>query len=100
MEYILGVLVGLIYGGLVGFLKYILLWKKMLKVTDDTITMNMVTARLMLSYLTNAVTLVVVFLVRNIVPLDFISLAVSTAVALSLSGKAYSMQDVLKKTEM
>lgn len=100
MEYILGVLVGLIYGGLVGFLKYILLWKKMLKVTDDTITMNMVTARLMLSYLTNAVTLVVVFLVRNIVPLDFISLAVSTAVALSLSGKAYSMQDVLKKTEL
>ncbi|MFV0517311.1 MAG: hypothetical protein ACK5MV_07935 [Aminipila sp.] len=100
MEYVLGILAGLIYGGLVGLFKYLFLWKRLLREKDDTITMKMVTIRIMISYGTNILALVAVLFIKDLIPVDFIAFAVSTAIALSLSGKVLSMPKILEKTEM
>lgn len=100
LEYILGATVGIIYGGLVGFLKYFFLWRRIVKEDDETITMKMVYIRMIISYTSNFITLIITYFVRDIVPFDFVALAVGTAVSLSLSGKVFSIQKALQKTEM
>jgi len=99
LEYILGALAGIIYGGLVGFFKYFFLWKKLLR-NDDTVTMKTVSVRLMASYAVNFITLIITYFVRNMIPFDFMAFAIATALALSLAGKVFSVQKVLQKTEI
>ncbi|QHI72447.1 hypothetical protein [Aminipila terrae] len=100
MEYVIGAIVGILYGGLAGFLKYIFLWRKLVKETDNTIKIGAVTTRLIISYVVNAIILLVTFLVRNMIPFDFIALVVATAFTLVLAGKLFSVQKILQKTEM
>ena len=95
MEYFLGALAGVIYGGVVGALKYILLWRKLLSPKDESkISDKAVYVRMFISYAVNFATLLAVFFARNIIPFDFAAAAIGTAVALSLSGKFYSIHKV------
>lgn len=98
MEYVIGAIVGILYGGLAGLLKYIFLWKKLIAQSADNLKMEAVTARLFISYFVNALTLLIVFLIRNKIPLDFTALIIGTAFALVVSGKFFSVQKLLSKT--
>ncbi|MHC1721917.1 MAG: hypothetical protein AB9836_01795 [Aminipila sp.] len=100
MEYVLGAVVGIIYGGLAGFLKYIFLWRKLVKETDNTIKMTAVTTRLTISYMVNAGILLITFLIRDMVPFDFVALITGTAFSLVVAGKFFSIQKLMKKTEI
>ncbi|MPN06697.1 hypothetical protein SDC9_153953 [bioreactor metagenome] len=100
MEYVLGALVGIIYGGLVGLFKYFFLWRKLVKESDNTIKIKTVTIRMVISYVVNVITLTVAYLVRNIIPFDFVAFVIATAFALVLAGKLFSVQKLLLKTEM
>lgn len=99
MEYILGAAAGILYGGSVGLLKYIFLWKKMTDDACDAITTKMVYIRLIISYVANVAALLSTYFVRNIIPFDFAAFAIGTAVALSLAGKIFSIQKALQKVE-
>jgi len=100
LEYVWGALAGLVYGGAVGTLKYIFLWRKLLAEDGQTeITDKMLYTRMFISYFVNAATLLLVFFVRNWIPFDFTAAAIATAVALSLSGKFYSIQKVAGKMQ-
>lgn len=100
MEYFLGAVAGIVYGGLVGFLKYFFLWRKLLKEENNAVNMKVVTVKMIISYAINFVTLILTYFLRNIIPFDFVAFAVGTAMALSLAGKIFSMQKILQKTEM
>ncbi|QAT43890.1 hypothetical protein [Aminipila luticellarii] len=100
MEYVIGAIVGILYGGLAGFLKYIFLWRKLVKETDNTITMGAVTTRMGISYVTNVVVLLITFLIRNRIPFDFVALIIGTAFSLALTGKIFSLQKLMEKTKL
>ncbi len=100
MEYVFGAIVGLIYGGLVGFLKYLFLWKGLANDDDNTISMKTVSIRMIISFVTNFITLIITYFVRDIIPFDFTALAIGTAIALSISGKVFSIQKTLQKVEI
>jgi small-conductance mechanosensitive channel len=100
LEYVLGTIAGIIYGGLVGFFKYFCLWRKLLKEGDDTVTMKKMSVRLIVSYVINFVTLIITYFVRNVIPFDFVAFAVATALALSLAGRFFPIQKILQRTQI
>ncbi len=100
LEYVLGAVVGIIYGGFVGFFKYFFLWRKLVKKSENTVKIKTITIRMIISYATNVITLTIAYLVRNIIPFDFIAFMIATAFALVLAGKLFSIQKLLLTTEM
>ena len=100
--YILGVILGIGYGSAISAVKYFALWHKILKKENDikTVSMNGVTARLIASYAINAAAVISTLLFVKIEAVDFASAAISTAVALSVVGRFFSIQKVLAKTEI
>lgn len=98
MEYALAVVFGILYGGAVGVCKYLFLWRKALKTEEKwELTPGGMYSRMTASYAINVATLLLVYFLRNIIPFDFVIFAISTALALSLAGKAFSLQKVYKR---
>lgn len=102
MQYVLGIVAGIVYGSIIGALKYFLLWRKILKSenTGKNINMNGVTTRVFIGYAINAATLISTLLVRSFESVDFAAFAIATAAALSISGRAFSIQRVLSETNI
>ena len=90
--YAAGALAGLVYGFLVGFIKYVCLWKSTIK-SEMKITSGTLYARMGISWIANFVALLLVFLLRNLLPFSFA--AVLLAVGLSLSGKMSPMGEIV-----
>ena len=102
MQYVFGVVAGLVYGSIIGALKYFLLWRKVLK-SEDTgkaVNMNGITTRMFIGYAVNAATLISTLLIRSFESVDFAAFAIATAAALSISGRAFSIQKVLSETNI
>lgn len=102
MQYVLGIIAGIVYGSIIGALKYFLLWRKILKNEDTGRAINMsgVTTRMFIGYAVNAATLISTLLIRSLESVDFAAFAIATAAALSLSGRAFSIQKVLTDTNI
>ena len=94
MTYITGALAGAAFGSLVGYLKYIVLWKKILG-SDKSIDMNALYRHIIISGSINAAALFAVFLLRNIIPCDFTATIIAAAVALSIAGKLTPVRDAV-----
>lgn len=95
------VVAGLTYGFIVGCLKYAILWRKNLK-SNEKMERGALYLRMGIGYAVNVAALLFVFLMRNIMPLDFASTVVAAAVAMSLAGKLAPMNrilDCVKETE-
>jgi hypothetical protein len=100
LEYIWAVILGILYGGFVGVCKYLFLWRKILHPKDDwELTTKRMYTRMFLSMAINTATLLLVYFVRNLLPVDFVTLAIATALALSLSGRAYSIHKIQSKAK-
>lgn len=98
LEYVWGAAAGLVYGGCVGFLKYIFLWRKLLNPKDNTpIKSTAIYGRMFISYFINLAALLAVYLLRDIMPFEFVSTAIGAAVGLSISGKIFSIQKIYRK---
>lgn len=89
-----GALAGLVYGFLIGFAKYTFLWKTIIK-SDNELTSGALYARMGISWATNFAALLVVFLIRNIIPLNFAAVLIASAVGLSLSGKLAPVGEIV-----
>lgn len=102
MQYVVGIIAGLIYGCVIGALKYFLLWRKILKSDDSgkAVSMSGVTSRMFIGYAVNAATLISTLLIRSFESVDFAAFAIATAAALSVSGRAASIQKVLSETNI
>lgn len=96
MNYILAVLAGLIYGGLAGYIKYLFLWRKVIKDENVSVTQSQVYTKMIISNLANVAVLLIVFLLRNTIPLDFVWVLLGAAVALSLTGKLAPMKTIVE----
>lgn len=90
MTYVFGAIAGLIFGGVVGALKNRFVWGSYLVKDDAFNEAAGLYGRMLASNITNVVTLVIVFFIRNIVPFDGIALLIGTAVALTIMNKVLS----------
>ena len=97
--YIISAVAGLVYGALMGGLKYIALWRKIIIAgPNEEITARAIYIRMPIDYGINVMTFVILFLVRNIIlPLDFAVTAIAAAVSLSLIGRVFSIRKVFDK---
>ena len=96
MTYVLGAVAGLIFGGIVGSLKSLVIWHKYEKNEkyDDAgqPNGNSIYARAMISYFVNILTLLAAFLVRNIVPFDGIAFLIATALTLAIMNHVWAFR--------
>lgn len=96
MNYVLGAVAGLIFGGIVGGLKSLVVWHGYVKNQSSDYagqtSGNSIYARAMISYFVNILTLLAAFLVRNIVPFDGIAFLISTAVALAIMNHVWALR--------
>lgn len=100
VTYVAGAIAGLILGAIVGILKNIFIWQKYLKKNahnngDDGA--GAILGRAALSNVVNVATLALAYFLRNIIPFDFVSFIIGTAVALSIMNKVLASQQ--KKLE-
>lgn len=94
MTYVIGAVIGLVFGGVVGALKNRFIWGSYLRRDSDESGYGEAGAlysRMLISNIVNLVTLLVVFFVRNLVPFDGIALLIGTAVALTVMNRVLSM---------
>lgn len=96
MNYVLGALAGIVFGGIVGALKSLFIWHKYEKdgKSDNTgvAGANSIYARAMISYFVNILTLLVAFLIRNIVPFDGIAFLIATALTLAIMNHVWALK--------
>ena len=96
MNYVLGAVAGIVFGGIVGTLKSLFIWHKYEKGDSDPnadpASANSIYARAMISYFTNILTLLVAFLVRNIVPFDGIAFLIATALTLAAMNHMWALK--------
>lgn len=101
MTYAAGAIVGLIFGGVIGKLKNLLIWKKYLQRDPSEAAglgeMGNLYGRALISNAVNIAALAAAFFLRNVVPFDGIAFLVGTAVALSVMNRFLSIRQ--KKSE-
>ena len=91
MTYVIGAVTGLVLGVLVGALKNRFIWGNYLLKENFDGEAGALYGRMLASNITNIVTLIIVFFLRNIVPFDGIAFLIGTAVALTLMNKVLSV---------
>lgn len=100
MEYVVGALAGIIYGGLVGVCKYFFIWRGVISPKNDaTVSMNQIYMRMLISYGVNVIALLGTYFTRNIIPFDFVAFAIATALTLSVAGRAFPLEKAYRKTK-
>ena len=101
MTYLIAAIVGLAYGLIVAILKYIFLWKKLVDPKYyEAVKENQLIARMVISFVTNVVALLLVFFLRNVIPFNFAVTAIATALGLSGGGKIFSMAKTINKINL
>jgi len=86
VEYFFAALGGGLFGIIVGYVKYLLLWSPVVN-GKVQLTQKSIYTRLIIQSFINIATLLTVYLVRNIWPFSFVVTIFATAIALSLMSK-------------
>lgn len=96
MIYVISAAVGFIYGLTAGLIKYVLLWWRFIRPKKNAEQINKagIFIRMGASHVLNAVILLVVFLLRDMLPLDFVVTIVATTVGLAISGRLFSTKKI------
>ena len=97
-SYIAGAITGAAFGSVIGLVKYTMLWKKTIK-HNQNISTRVLYRNMGVSYAINIATLFFVFLMRDIMPWDFIVVMIATAVMLSITGKLAPMTEIVGHVE-
>ncbi len=96
MNYIVGAVAGIAFGGIIGILKNLFIWSRYEKggkdPNSDPAAAGSIYARAMISYFVNILTLLAAFLVRNIVPFDGIAFLVATALTLAVMNHVMAIR--------
>lgn len=92
MIYVISAVVGAGYGFAAGLLKYVLLWRKVIRPNENAEEVKTagIFIRMGLSYVINVLILLVVFLLKDILPFDFTVAIIAAATGLVISGKVFS----------
>ena len=100
MIYAVSAAAGFLYGAVAGTLKYWAIWRKLVRGNGQgCIKDKGIYWRMSVSSLVNISTLLLLFAVRQSLPLDFTATAISAAIGLSVFGRCFSIRTVLKKEE-
>ena len=92
MTYVIGAAAGLVLGVIIGALKNRVIWGDYLRREDTSGEAGALYGRMLASNITNLVTLIIVFFLRDIVPFDGIAFLIGTAVALTVMSRALSLK--------
>ncbi len=96
MDYVVGAIVGLMFGAAAGYIKYLILWRKLLRSNEEADGTKLV-SRMLMSNAANILILLIVFLVRNHMPFEFVSTILGTAIGLSVVIKISPERDIRRK---
>lgn len=96
--YIASAVVGAAYGSVIGYIKYAVLWKKLIK-GNRKISTGVLYQHIGMSYAINIATLLFVFLMRNVVAWNFAAVIIVAAVMLSITGKLAPMSEIMNHVE-
>lgn len=96
--YIAGAIAGAAYGGLIGYIKYFALWRSVIK-NNKKMTSGGLYQRMGISYAVNILTLFSIFMLRDVIPWDFMTVMIASAVMLSLIGKLAPMSEIANHVE-
>lgn len=95
MDYAIGAIAGLVFGGVIGQLKNSFIWQKYIRESaSDKAGPNEVGGlytRLFISYAINILTLAIAFFARNVVPFNGIAFLIGTAIALASMNKVLAL---------
>ena len=94
MYYVVSALAGLAFGGLTGYIKYFVLWRKLIRNESAVLTSRQLYLKMGISSLINILILAFIFISRNIVPCDYMIMLLAAAIALSLTGKLAPMKTI------
>lgn len=83
MEYVIGAIAGLVFGGIVAFLKGKFLWKRSLN-SDTPEHLGGVMAASAISFAVNVLALALIFLLRTSLPFNWAACLIAAAVAMSV----------------
>lgn len=89
--YIIAGILGMACGALVGVLKYILLWRPLIKGQRELNSKNLALSQI-ISMITNLVVLFSIYFLRSIWPYSFEVTIICAAVSLALISKITSLQ--------
>ncbi|MCR4962609.1 MAG: hypothetical protein K6B40_01855 [Firmicutes bacterium] len=94
MTYGIGAAAGAVFGGAIGLIKYILLWRPIAKGLR-TCDAKHIYGNIMISMLIDAAVLMTVYFLRHVWPYSFTATIIGAALALSLSGKLFPLKEAL-----
>lgn len=94
MEYVIGAAAGLVFGGIIGQLKNLFIWRKYLRESSDAAAQagaGGLYARAGISYFVNILTLAAAFFLRNLMPFNGLAFLIGTAAALTVMNKMLAL---------
>lgn len=99
MDYVISAIAGAAYGIGIGLLKYVLLWWKIIHPKEGAkpISKGGIFARMGISYALNVVILLIVFLLRDVMPLNFSVTIVAAAFGVIIASKVFSTEKFNKR---
>ncbi len=98
MEYVIGAIAGAVFGGAAGAVKYFVLWRKLLNPNykpDQNTVAKLLYRNMIASYVINIITLLIVFLLRNVMPFDFVATIIAAALALSIANRVFPINKAM-----
>lgn len=100
MDYVIGAAAGLAFGAAAGYIKYLAVWKSIVKAGErEKVEDSKILSRMIISNACNIAILLVVFLLRNHIPLEFVSTILGTAIGLSIVIKVSPEMDIRRKVK-
>lgn len=95
LTYVIGAIAGLVFGGIIGLLKNLFIWRKYIDDKDGTAGQSgaaTIYGRAMISYFANIAALAAAFFMRGIVPFDGIAFLIGTAAALAILNHMWMLK--------
>lgn len=100
VNYVISCIVGIVYGALVGTLKYFILWHKILHApADDQVSNSKVYGNMGISYLINIVSLLIILFLKDVMPFDFVATIAAAAITISFAGRFYPLTKIFKRVK-
>ena len=98
LTYGYGIAAGFLYGAVVGTLKYIFIWKKLIsqKEANDFANTFLIIG-VMASFFINIGALLLIYFIREMIPFDFAATIISAAVGLSIFGRSFSIHKIMSR---
>ncbi|MEG1500344.1 MAG: hypothetical protein RR396_00125 [Clostridiales bacterium] len=94
-NWVWGILAGLVFGGFLGLIKYLALWRPFIKKEEASSSVHFILFRYGISLAIDFLCFLIIYLTRDMVPLLYGAVLLGAAIALVVSGRFFSLNKKL-----